>query len=177
MQVTTSTMSTFLFWKVFENNFAGCNTCKLKQTINGICASVHFLYQPANFRLCHKKNKGMQQFQNFQNFLSRISEAIDVWKVVRHTPSRHVVACDDYSFKSTIVLFLLQWDIQTIIKLKLKQASKEYQKEFHCKKNTRKASQNVRKKIREKLAKISWWFKASLERFSWMKYCLNLTQN
>ena len=101
MQVTTSTMSTISFWKVFENNFAGCNTCKLKQTINGICASVHFLYQPANFRLCHKKNKGVQQ----SHTLSRISEAIDVWKVVRHPPSRHVVACDDYSFKNTIVLF------------------------------------------------------------------------
>ena len=39
--------------------------------------------------------------------------------------------------------FLLQWDVQTIIKLKLEQVSKEYQKEFLSKKNMRKASQNV----------------------------------
>ena len=54
------------------------------------------------------------------------SEGTDVWKVARHPPSRRVVACDDYSCKNTIVFFLLQWDVRTIIKLKLKQVSKEY---------------------------------------------------
>ena len=93
-------------------------------------------------RLWHKKNKGVRQ----SHASSRYSEAIDVWKVARHPPSRRVVACDDYSFKKTIVFFLLQWDVWTIIKLKLKQASKESQKEFH------------RKKIRERLAKMFFTF-------------------
>ena len=78
--------------------------------------------------------------------MSRNSEAIDVRKVARHPPSRCVVVCNDYSFKNNIVFFLLQWDIWTIIKLKLKQASKEYQKEFH------------REKIQERLAKMFFSF-------------------
>ena len=45
-------------------------------------------------RLRHIKNKGVWQSQPS----SRNSEAIDVWKVPRHPPSRRVVACNDYSF-------------------------------------------------------------------------------
>ena len=119
----------------------------------------------------HKKNKGTRQW----NASSRNSKAIDVWNVARHPPSRHVMACDDYSLKNIIVFFFLQRDVRTIIKLKLEQASKEYQKEFHRKKKTK-------KKKRERLAKMffyvhiaisqsSRWFKAFLERFSRMKYC------
>ena len=84
---------------------------------------------------------------------SQNSEAIDVRKVARHPPSRRVVAYDDYSFKNTIVFFLLQWDIQSIIKLKSKQTSKEYQKEFHL------------KKIRERLAKIFFTFISRFHKF------------
>ena len=94
------------------------------------------------FRLRHKKNKGVRQ----SHTLSQNSEAIDVWKVARHPPRKRVVACDDYSFKNTIVFFPLQWHEWTIIKLKLKQASKEYQKEFQL------------KKIREMLAKMFFLF-------------------
>ena len=114
-----------LFWVKFGYKIAGTN---LKLT--------------PIFRLRHKKNKGVRQ----SHASSRNSEAIDVWKVARHLPNRRVVVCDDYSFKSTIVFILLQWDVRTIIKLKLKQASKEYQKEFH------------RKKIRERLAKMFFTF-------------------
>ena len=42
----------------------------------------------------HMKNKCVRQ----SHVSSRSSEAIDVWKVARHLPSRRVVACDDYSF-------------------------------------------------------------------------------
>ena len=87
------------------------------------------------FRLWHKKNKGVQL-----HTLSQNSESTNMWKVTCHPPSRHVVGCDDYSFKNTIVFFLLQWDVRTIIKLKLKHASKEYQKEFHWKKTERLAN-------------------------------------
>ena len=73
-------------------------------------------------RLQHKQNKGVRQ----SHALSQNSEAIDMWKVSCHPPSRHVEACDDYTFKNAIVFFLLQWHVWTIIKLKLKQASKEY---------------------------------------------------
>ena len=74
-------------------------------------------------RLQHVKNKGVRQ----SHALSQNSEALDMWKVVCHPPSRYLVACNDYSFYNTIFLFLLQqWDSQTIIKLKLKQASKEF---------------------------------------------------
>ena len=45
-------------------------------------------------RLRHMKNKGVQQ----SHASSQNSEAADVWKVARHPLSRHVVACDDYSF-------------------------------------------------------------------------------
>ena len=55
------------------------------------------------FKLGHKKNKGMQQ----SHTSSQNSETIDVWKVVCHPPIRCVMACDDYSFKSTMVFFLL----------------------------------------------------------------------
>ena len=65
------------------------------------------------------KNKGVQQL----HASSWNSEAIDMWKVARHPPSSFVVVCDDYPFLNTIVFFLLQWDVQTIIKLKLKQTS------------------------------------------------------
>ena len=92
--------------------------------------------------LWHQKKKGVRQ----SHALSQNSEAIDVSKVTCQPPSRRVVAWDDYSFKSTIVSLLLQWDVRTIIKLKLKRASKEYQKEFH------------HKKIREKLAKMFFTF-------------------
>ena len=40
------------------------------------------------------KNKGVRQ----SHALSQNSEAMDVWKVARHSPIRRVVACDDYSF-------------------------------------------------------------------------------
>ena len=74
-------------------------------------------------RLRHKKNKGVRP----SHASSRNSEAIDVWKVARHPPSRRVVACDDYSFKNAIVFFLLQCNVRTVIKLKLEHSSKEYQ--------------------------------------------------
>ena len=41
-----------------------------------------------------RKNKGVGRL----HASSRNSETIDVWKVARHPPSTHVVACDDYSF-------------------------------------------------------------------------------
>ena len=44
--------------------------------------------------LRHGKNKGVGRL----HASSRNSETIDVWKVARHPPSTHVVACDDYSF-------------------------------------------------------------------------------
>ena len=91
---------------------------------------VTLLGKLATIRLWYKKNKVVQQSHASPWNL----EAIDLWKVARHPPSSHVVACEDYSFKNTIVFFLFKWGIQTIIKLKLKQASKEYQKEFHHKK-------------------------------------------
>ena len=93
-------------------------------------------------RLQHKKNKGVRQ----SHASSWNLEVRDVWKVARHSPNRRVVACNGYSFKNTIVFILLQWDVWTIIKLKLKQASKEYQKEFH------------REKIQERLAKMFFSF-------------------
>ena len=37
-------------------------------------------------------------------------------------------------FRIPYCSFFLQWDLQTMIKLKLKQTPKEFQKEFHCKK-------------------------------------------
>ena len=54
------------------------------------------------------------------------SEAIDMWKVTRHPQSRHVVACNDNLFWNITVFFLLEWDVRTIIKSKLKQVSKEF---------------------------------------------------
>ena len=103
-------------------------------------STATFVNNKTATRLRHKKNKGVQQL----HASSRNSEAIDVWKVARIPPEGvWWCACDDYSLKNTIVFILLQWDVQTIIKLKLKQTSKEYQKEFHRKKNMRKASQNV----------------------------------
>ena len=117
-------------------------------------------------RLWHKKNKGVQQ----SHASSRNSEAIAMWKVACHPLNRHVVVCDDYSFKNTRVFILLQWDVWTIIKLKLKQTSKEYQKEFHHNKNMRKASQNVFS-VHITILQNLWWFKASLEQFSRKKYC------
>ena len=77
------------------------------------------------------QNKGVRQ----SHASSRNSESIDVLKVARHPPSRRVVACDDYSFKNTIVFFPLQWEVQTIIELKLKLASKDFYKEFHREKD------------------------------------------
>ena len=50
------------------------------------------------------KNKGVQQ----SHTSPRNSEAIDVGNVTRFSPSRRVVACDDYFFYNTKVLFLLQ---------------------------------------------------------------------
>ena len=74
-----------------------------------------------NYRLHHTKNRGVQQ----SHVLPQNLKAIDVWKVAHHPPSRCVVVCSDHFWK-TIVFFLLEWDVQTIIKLKLKQASKEF---------------------------------------------------
>ena len=124
-------------WKivhVFLLIFLGKILCKILNNLTHVLVKLS--------RLQHKKKKGVQQ----SHASSRNSEAIDVWKVACHPPSRRVVACDDYSFKNTIVFFLLQWDVWTIIKLKLKHASKEYQKEFH------------RKKKQERLAKIFFPF-------------------
>ena len=45
-------------------------------------------------RLWHMKNKSVWQSHS----LSQKSEAIDVWKIARHPPSRRMVACHDYSF-------------------------------------------------------------------------------
>ena len=45
-------------------------------------------------RLQYMKNMGVQQ----SHASSQNSEAIDMWKVACHPPSRHVVTCDDYSF-------------------------------------------------------------------------------
>ena len=106
-------------------------------------STATFVNNKTATRLRHKKNKGVQQL----HASSRNSEAIDVWKVARIPPEGvWWCACDDYSLKNTIVFILLQWDVQTIIKLKLKQDSKEYQKEFH------------RKKIRERLGKMFFSF-------------------
>ena len=82
------------------------------------------------YRLQHMKNKGVRQ----SHTMSWNSEAIDVWKVARHPPSRWVVVCDDYSFQNTIAFFLLQWDVETVIKSKLKQASKDSRKSSTTKK-------------------------------------------
>ena len=68
------------------------------------------------------KNKGVRQSHSS----SRNPDGIDVWKVARHPSNRRVVACDDYYFKNTIIFFHLQWQVQTIIKLKVKQAWKEF---------------------------------------------------
>ena len=76
------------------------------------------------------KNKDVQK----SNALSRNSEAIDVRKVACHPPSRHEVVCNNYFFKNTIVFFLLQYDVQTITKLKLKQASRNSRKSSTVKK-------------------------------------------
>ena len=48
----------------------------------------------AHSRLQQLKNKGAQQL----HVSSRNIEAIDVWKVTHHPPSRFVVMCDYYSF-------------------------------------------------------------------------------
>ena len=45
-------------------------------------------------RFRHMKDKSVRQ----SHASSRNSEAIDVWKITRHPPSRRVVVCDDYSF-------------------------------------------------------------------------------
>ena len=119
-------------------------------------------------RLRHMKNKGVRQ----SHVASLTSEAIDIWKVARDPPSRCVAAWDDYSFYNTTVSFLLEWDVRTIIKSKLEQASKEFQKEFHCEQNTRKASQNVFY-VCIAISQSSRGFKASLERCSRMKYCFS----
>ena len=73
-------------------------------------------------RLWHMKNKGVQQL----HASSLNSKAIDMWKVTRHPQSRHVVACNDNLFWNITVFFLLEWDVRTIIKSKLKQVSKEF---------------------------------------------------
>ena len=112
-------------------------------------------------RLRHMKNKGVQQ----SHALSRNSEAMYIWKVARHPPNRCVVVYDDYSFKNTTVFFLLQWNAWVIIKLKLKQASKE----FHRPKIGVRLAKCF--SIRIAISQSTWWFKASLEWFSWMKYC------
>ena len=54
----------------------------------------HVWLQNVYFKLWHMKNKGVWQ----SHASSRNSEAINVWTVERHPPSRRVVACDDYSF-------------------------------------------------------------------------------
>ena len=89
------------------------------------CAKI----KPLN-RLQHIKNKGVQQ----PHASSQNSDPTDVRKVARHPPSRPVIVCNDYSFQNTIVFVLIQRKAQTIIKLKLKQASKEFQKELYCEK-------------------------------------------
>ena len=68
------------------------------------------------------KNKGVQQ----SHTLSQSSEAIDVLKITCHSPSRLLLMIAMIIPFRTPVFFLLQWEVQTIIKLKLKQASKEF---------------------------------------------------
>ena len=64
-----------------------------------------------------------------------------MWKVARHPLSRHVVACDDYSFQNTIVSFTMKGtnyneiEIKTVLKGILKRVPL-------CK-NRGKANQNV----------------------------------
>ena len=90
-------------------------------------------------RLWHIKNKGVRQ----SHASSRNSEAINVWKVTCHPPSRLALTCDDYSFHSFLSFTMTS---KSIIKLKLKQASKKLQKELH------------REKIRARLAKLFFTF-------------------
>ena len=58
--------------------------------------------------------------------LSRSSEAIDVLKITCQSPSRLLLMIAMIIPFRAPVFFLLQWEAQTIIKLKLKQASKEF---------------------------------------------------
>ena len=54
-----------------------------------VCQNVGYI-----FRLWHMRNKGVWQSHS----LSLNSQAIDVWKVACHPPSRRVVACNNYFF-------------------------------------------------------------------------------
>ena len=56
--------------------------------------SLFLMSHLSYYRLWHIKNKGVQQLHT----LSQNSEAIDVWKIACHPPSRHMVAYNDYSF-------------------------------------------------------------------------------
>ena len=51
-------------------------------------------FKKGKYRLRHRKNKGVRQ----SYASSRNSEAVDVWKITRHPPSRRVVACDNFPF-------------------------------------------------------------------------------
>ena len=112
------------------------------------------------------QNKGVRQ----ANAWSQNSEAIDVWKVALHSPSRHVVVCDDYSLKNTIVFFLLQWEVQTIIEIKT--GLKRILERVPSRKNMSKACQNVFS-VCIAISQNFRWFKASLERFLRRKYCFS----
>ena len=94
----------------------------ISKGMSNIERNWNFQNLPGKYRLQHIKSKGMWQ----SHASSRNKEAIDMWKVTHHPQSRCVVVCDDYSFQNTTVFFLLQWEVQTIIKLKLKQALKEF---------------------------------------------------
>ena len=65
-------------------------------------ANFHYFWRI--YRLRHMKNKGVRQ----SHASPWNSEAIDVWKVALHQPSRRVVVCDNYFFENTIVFCLLQ---------------------------------------------------------------------
>ena len=68
-----------------------------------------------------------------------------------------------------IVFFLLQCDVGTIIKLKLKQASKEFWKEFQTEKIRERPAKKVFY-VRIAILQNSLRLKGSSERFSRMKY-------
>ena len=70
-------------------------SCESQSIIVSFERTPHWYFN--NFtpvRLRHMKNKSLRQ----SHASSLNSEAIDVWKVARHQPSRRVVACDDYYF-------------------------------------------------------------------------------
>ena len=85
-------------------------------------SSFHKIVVLVPNRLQHMKSKSMRQL----HALPQNSEVIDMWKIMHHLTSRCLVVCNDYPFRTPWFSFFLQWVVQTIMKLKLKQASKEF---------------------------------------------------